>query len=363
MGIDFEPVMNREVQPGPPLISVIIVNHNGREDLERCLHSLRDACGTRTEIIVVDNASTDGSAEYLDRLFTEVRLIRSRVNMGFGAGNNLGARIAKGQYLAFLNPDTLVEPGWLAALLDALQSDDQVGLVTSRILLLQDPGRVNACGNEIHLSGLTLCRGMNARREQYDQPAEVGAVSGAAFLIRRDVFEVLGGFDEDFHLYVEDTDLSWRARLAGYRCLYIPDSVVYHDYTLRFGPLKTFYQERNRYLMLLKNMRWRTLFVLLPALLLAEIVTWGFILIHEKGQWKGKLRAYSWIAGHWNQIMEKRQHTQALRKCSDRQLIKTHVVRLAYEQTGARFASALARSIFDPLFRLAGRATLAVISW
>jgi len=250
-----------------PCASVIIVNYNGDATLERCLRSLC-ADGGDYELIVVDNASTDGSADMVERDFAQVRLIRADANIGFGEGNNLGVRAATGQFLAFLNPDTVVEPGWLAALIAPLEADPLIGLTTARVLLLDDPQRINTCGNEMHYTGLTLCRGMGAKRGALAEPADVDAVSGAAFAIRRDLYEALGGFDGSFFLYMEDADLSLRARLAGYRCRYVPAAVVYHAYTLRFGPRKTYYQERNRYLMLLKGMRWPTLLALLPALLL-----------------------------------------------------------------------------------------------
>jgi len=342
--------------------SVIIVNYNGRHYLENCLSSLLQD-GRDHEIILVDNASTDGSAGYVEQVFPMIKVLRNEINQGFGGGNNVGARSARGEVLAFLNPDVVVEPGWLEALVKVLDVNPSAGLVTSRIMLLCDRGRVNTCGNDIHLSGLTLCRGMRMDPETFNELAEVGAVSGAAFAIRRDLFKELGGFDEAFFLYMEDTDLSWRARLAGYQCLYVPSSVVYHDYTLRFGPRKTFYQERNRYLMLLKSLQWRTLLVLAPALLLAEVVTWGFALLRDRQRLSNKLRAYGWLVKHWGQVMAKRRETQALRRARDRDLLQTSAYRLGYEQTGEGLVVQLAHAVFDPLFFIFQRLALAVIRW
>jgi GT2 family glycosyltransferase len=188
-------------------------------------------------------------------------------------------------------------------------------------------------------------------------------VSGAAFVIRRDLFERLGGFDESFFLYMEDTDLSWRARLAGYRCICVPSSIVFHDYVLHFGPEKTFYQERNRYLMLLKSLRWRTFPVLLPALLLAEVVTWGFVLLREPQRLANKMRAYAWILRNWTAVLQSRQQTQALRMVRDRDLLTQCEWRLAYEQTVNGPVGRLAHLVFDPLFFLLFRLALAVIRW
>jgi GT2 family glycosyltransferase len=231
------------------------------------------------------------------------------------------------------------------------------------VLLMDAPNRINACGNDMHLAGFTLCRGAGARRESYAERSEVGAVSGAAFAMRRELFEVLGGFDESFFLYMEDSDLSLRARLAGYRCLYVPDSVVYHDYRLHFGPQKTYYHERNRYVMMLKAFRWPTLLFMAPALALGEMVAWGFVLLHEPLRLANKLRAYAWIVRRWRQIMRDRQQTQRLRRISDRDLLRWCTHRLDYGQVCSGPLSKIAAWVFDPIFYLLRRLVLGLVQW
>jgi GT2 family glycosyltransferase len=343
--------------------SVIIVSYNSWDELQVCLRSLVQDSREDYEVIVVDNASQDGSPEKVARYFPQVRLVSNPENSGFGGGNNTGARYAQGQYLAFLNPDTVVEPGWLEALISALEADPTAGLATSKILLLSDPGRINTCGNDMHISGLTLCRGMGLPSTAYHTLEEVGAVSGAAFAVRRKLFESLGGFDPGFFLYMEDTDLSLRARLAGFRCLFVPDSVVYHDYRLTFGPKKTYYQERNRYLMLLKVLRKRTLLALLPALLLAELVTWGFILLREPRRIGNKWLAYGSVLKDWPSILKARRLTQLSRAQPDRYLWKMAGYRLGFEQTGLGRVALLAHRVFDPLFYLTYRLARKVVQW
>nr|MDA8219853.1 glycosyltransferase family 2 protein [Dehalococcoidales bacterium] len=193
-------------------VSVIVVNYNGRPHIGQCLHSLLADRRQDREIILVDNASTDGSADYVEQAFPQVRLIRNERNEGFGQANNLAAGVANGNYLAFLNPDTVVEPNWLDPLIATLEANPQAGLATSQVLLLSDPKVVNTCGSEVHQTGLTLCRGMGEPRDAFPLIEEVDAVSGAAFAMPRYLFWALGGFDPDFFLYMEDTDLSWRAR-------------------------------------------------------------------------------------------------------------------------------------------------------
>lgn len=350
-------------QPAAPRASVVIVVYNAQADLARCLRSLAAAGHPQDEIIVVDNASRDGSADMVESAFPAVRLVRSASNVGFGEGNNLGAAQARGRYLAFLNPDTEVTPGWLDALIAALESSPRVGMATAKILLREERERINTCGGDTHLTGLTLCRGMGQQRDEMAEPAAVGAVSGAAFVMRRALFRQVGGFDGSFFMYMEDTDLSWRVRLAGYTCLYAPEAVVYHRYNLRFGPDKTYYQERNRYVMLLKGLRWPTLLLLAPALLLAEVVTWGYVLVGDRPRWRNKLRAYGYIVRHWPAIMAERRRVQAQRGAADRTLLRQTTHHLAYEQTGDGLAASLAHWVFDPLFLLFRQAALAATRW
>lgn len=330
--------------------SIIVVNYNGAGYITSCLESLLATTDETAEVIVVDNCSTDGSDALIAERFPDLALIHSPANLGFGGGNNLGAQYATGDYLVFINPDTVATPGWWEALVNSLASDSSIGLTTSRILLAHDPRRLNTAGNDVHLTGLTLCRGMGQPAEEFALAEPVSAVSGAAFAIRRELYQRLGGFDADYFMYMEETDLSWRVQLAGYRCLYVAESVIYHHYQLRFGPNKTFYQERNRYRLLLKTLRWPTLLLLLPALLLAEVVTWGYVLVGDRRHWSGKLRAYGSLIRDLPAIRAARQGAQVHRIALDRRLLEAATARLDFAQTGAGGAALVAARVFNPLF-------------
>jgi GT2 family glycosyltransferase len=350
-------------EAGEMIASVIVVNYNGGEQVLDCLHSLKTASGETAEIIVVDNASADGSAERIEAEFPAVKLLRSSENLGYGGGNNLGARHAHSKYLAFLNPDTVVDAGWLEALVEALEGDRDAGMATARVLLRERPDTVNTCGNDVHISGLTQCRGLGQPCQAYNKPCEVGAVSGAAFLMRRELFERLGGFDASFFLYMEDTDLSLRARLAGQHILYVPNAVVYHNYRMHFGLRKIYYLERNRYLMLLKVFRWRTLLALLPGLLLAEAVTWGFVLGCEPFRLGNKIEAYTAFLGNWSALMRARGDVQTTRKIPDRTLLEISIYQLDFEQIAKYRTACLAHYLFDPLFHICRNLTMKVVHW
>ncbi|MFL6274982.1 MAG: glycosyltransferase family 2 protein [Blastocatellia bacterium] len=361
-----EPIENLKnvcQEPQPFRAGVVIVSYNARQKLMACLASLRHALPSDCDLVVVDNASVEGNADAIAERFPDVKLIRSSVNLGFAGGCNLGARHTHSRALVFLNPDTVVEPGWIEALIQPLEADDCTGLTTARILLMDDPQRLNTCGCNIHLTGLTLCRGMGQARDTYLRREPVGAISGAAFAIRAELFERLGGFDEEMFLYLEDTDLSWRARLNGWQTVYAPDSLVLHDYELRITPLKVFWEERNRYLMLIKSLRWPTLLLLAPAYFVAEVITWSFVLLKDRHNIGNKLRAYGWMLRNWRLILSKRRATQSLRRVSDREMLRSTGFAIDFGQASGGLDAAVARLVFNPLFYVLRMILLAVVWW
>jgi GT2 family glycosyltransferase len=213
-----------------PTISVIVLNYNGRADLETCLASLAELNYPRgkLELIVVDNASTDDSVPWLKQTHPDVHLIESSTNLGFAGGNNLGARSASGSYLAFLNPDTRVDKDWLIALVETVAQGADITCAGSV--------QLNWAGDDVDYAGrpddaMDLYPGhtvdtLTSLKAAADVPLLFA--SGGAMLVRRDVFLELGGFDEYYFLYCEDVDLGWRLWLRGYRVLRSTRSIVYH---------------------------------------------------------------------------------------------------------------------------------------
>jgi GT2 family glycosyltransferase len=324
--------------------SIVVVSYNSRAYLGACLASLSSAAGPDDELIVVDNGSTDGSADLVAACFPSVRLIHAE-NTGYAGGNNRGAAAAEGDYLVFINPDTIAHPGAIDALVAPLAGD--VALTTARIVLCGKPDTINACGNTVHITGLTYCRGAGRPAIDYEASCNVDAVSGAAFAIRRDVFVTLGGFDERFFMYVEDTDLSLRARLAGYRIRYMSGAVVEHDYHMTYSPTKAYYLDRNRHLMLLKNLSSAAYARLLPALLLGEIITWAFLLLKGPRYWGVKPQIYAAIvaARPW----ASRSYTTS---AAERTLLAGLAYQLDFGQLAGRWLSAALGIVIHPAFRL-----------
>lgn len=211
-----------------PLVSVVIVNYNGMAFLEQCLSSIRSQTYPWIETIVVDNASRDGSHD-IARQFPGVRLLMNRENLGFAEGCNQGIRMAAGEFIAMLNNDAIAAPGWVASLVNAMRPDEHMGMCASKMLFMKRPDMINSTGICVSRSGACWDRGMfEPDKGQYESPGEVFGPCGGAALYRKSMLDEVGAFDRDFFAYMEDADLAFRARAAGWKCLYVPTAVVYH---------------------------------------------------------------------------------------------------------------------------------------
>ncbi len=210
-------------------VAVIIPNWNGEKFLRTCLTSLRDQSFEDFEIILADGGSTDGSVAFVRESFPEVQVIALGENPGFSGSVNVGIRESRAELVALLNNDTEQDAGWLAALVRAADGHPEAGSFASKLLSFNDHRVLDGAGDALRRSGLPYRIGHGERDSgQFDAPGHVFGACAAAALYRRTMLEEIGLFDEDFFAYCEDGDLSFRAQLAGYRCFYVPDAVVYH---------------------------------------------------------------------------------------------------------------------------------------
>ena len=246
--------------------SLIIVNWNGRDLLGDCLPSLEKQTEPAEEVIVVDNGSSDGSVEFLKLSFPSVKVVELDKNYGFAKANNIGIRLARGSRIALLNNDTVVDSRWLAELNHALDNHPEVGFCASKMLMYRDPNIIDSAGDML---GIARAYKRGHRRQdgtEFNEPAFVfGACAGAA-LYRSEMLADIGLFDETFVTNLEDVDLSFRAQLAGYKCIYVPTAVVYHkvgETKRRISSIDRLTHRNNR-LMWLKNA---------PGLLLLKYAT------------------------------------------------------------------------------------------
>ncbi len=246
------------------MISVVVVNWNRCELLRACLSSLARQSCRAAEIIVVDNGSTDGSAEMAEREFGAL-VIRNPKNRGFCAANNQGIRAAHGEWIALLNNDAEAEPGWLGALARVFEGRPEVGMAACKILVHEDPRRIDKAGHLIWPDGQNRGRGTGALDcGQFDRLEEALWPDGCAAMYRKSMLEEIGGFDEDFFAYGDDAELGLRARLAGWKCLYVPDAVVRHHRGATLGldsARRLELIERNRVLLAAKLFPWRLLWL------------------------------------------------------------------------------------------------------
>jgi len=241
-----------------PLVSIVILNWNGLEHLETCLPSVLGQTYGNVEIIVVDNGSTDGSVEYVRQNYDTVKLVCNAINIGYAEGNNEGIRASSGEYLAILNNDTEVDKDWIRSLVEVAEEHPEAGMFACKILSYYNRNQIDCLGHLIYPDGLSRGRGRGEIDEgQYDRIEEVAFPSGCAAFYRKEMLEQIGLFDGRFFIYVEDSDLGIRGRLAGWKCLYVPNAIVYHKYSATVGeysPKKAFLVERNRLWFVVKNL-------------------------------------------------------------------------------------------------------------
>lgn len=294
------------MQNDHPCVSLIVISFNEIDKIGDCLNNLFAQTYPNYEVIVYDNASSDGTPEYIAQNFPQVRLSKGTENLGFGGANNEAAQLARGKYIAFVNDDAYVTPDWLEPLVNLMETDATVGCAGAELMCSEKRDVVLCHGNGIHLSGIAYLRDQG-QLARLVEPLEVGGISGAAFMINRELFLEIGGFESIFFLYYEDTDLSLRLRLLGKHCMIVPGSVVYHNCQSRFGFQKLFFLERNRYLSLFTLINTKMLLLMAPSMVVFEIISWGYCLLRGKDALINKARAWKAIYELRQWIVERRR--------------------------------------------------------
>lgn len=316
-------------------LSVIIVNYGAKEYADKCVRSILDSHSADYEVIVVDNGSPDGSVEFLRDKYADrkdvVRVIALDQNYGPAKARNVGVAASGGKYIAFLDNDTEVHPDWANTAIAGFEQDEKLGIIQCKLLLAKERDKIDYVGEYIGGNGFLVQRAPAGERDegQYDQKIEILAAKSAGMFIRRETFDRIGGFDEDYFIYVEETDLGWRSWLAGYRAVFLPASVVYHEFgtsALVLGRSKNnyntkFHGTKNYILTLFKNLDTGHLFTIWPThILLWKGLAW-FSLI------RGDFNAFRWIYGgilwnvrHFPDSLKKRKAVQSKRRISDGEL-------------------------------------------
>jgi GT2 family glycosyltransferase len=266
------------------LVSIIILNWNGADCICECLDSVLKTAYKNTEILVVDNGSTDGSQEIIKK-FSRIQLVALKENIGFAAGNNVGFKNAKGKFIATLNNDVVVESDWLNEPVSFFEGDDSLGIVSCRQMNYYQHDIID-CLYGYPLQSLLIQPMGNSKKYSslplYSQPGYVLSAGGASAIYRKEMVVALDGFDERYYAYHEESDLCMRAFLSGWKCKYAPSAVVYHRGSFSFNRVKkryAFYHERNRIWFIYKFYPLKTIaihFVWLMIMNLRLIRVWVF---------------------------------------------------------------------------------------
>ena len=318
-----------------PVISICIVNYNGSKYLKACFDSIKKSeyPFERIETIMVDNASTDGSIDYVKTNYLWIKVLTLDRNYGFATANNIGVKNAQGKYIVFLNNDTVVTPDWLNELVGVMEKDNNIGVAGSKILFLDEPEKINSAGANITFYGGGYDIGfLDDDSEKYNIAGSRGCVCSAAMMVRREEFLSFGGFDEDYFMYSEDTDICWRYWLYGRKVEYIPDSVVYHKFSgtsgaYRHVPLKVFYITRNSLFNIVKNYEAHNiLFPLFFSFFYHTLKAFSFLIRLKFSLALSMIKAYCSFLRYLPKTIVKRKEIQSNREIKDNYLFNNSII-------------------------------------
>ena len=318
------------------LISIVIINFNGKKYIRNCLVSIKKNNYEKWEVIVVDNGSVDGSIEMLERdfgLMDNFYLVKLGQNLGPALARNRGVERANGKIICFLDNDTEVDPDWIKNAVKYFEEDLQIGILQCKLLMLENKKRYDYAGEYLSSLGFLIHRADYGEEDsgQYDNSVEILAAKSAGMFIRRDVFQKIGGFDPDYFIFVEETDLGWRTWLAGYKAVFAFDSIVFHHYSLtkqivdpKFNNhLVRFHGTKNYILTLYKNLSFGHLFTILPKNIFLWLGLSFYLMLRGSFSSGGNiLKGVLWNIYHFPQSYKKRKIIQKNRVVSEKKLFK-----------------------------------------
>jgi len=322
-----------------PSVSVVIVNFNGRELLRQCLLTLLDTDYPNYDVVVVDNASTDRSLADIEASFGSnplITIVENSENVGHSEGCNIGARMTKGQYIVFLDSDIeFEEKNWLWELVNVMENDKKVGLAQAKIVLSENKHCLDYVCVAVDALG-TWAANYGSKEEMHKEKFEILAASSGCCIARRDVFDQVGGFDADYFIYDDDTDLSLRTRLLGYRVMFVPSAVVIHRGGLLRGVsgMMLYYSSKNRLNTVLKNYELRNVWWRFSVLtFFTFIVSAGFFAVKKHDEAKATLKGVINPIATLPKIWKKRLVFQSKRLVKDSELIKSGFIRNDFQST------------------------------
>lgn len=287
MSVDGETLQNKRANLTEKT-AVILVTYNDREYVEDCLESV--FANDPGEVVIVDNGSTDGTVGIIERKFPEADLIQIDDNPGPGTANNRGVQRVDSEYVVILNTDTHVDSNLIAELVEPLTENGEQ--ITVPKILTYDGNVINTIGNRIHFAGMGFTREYGSPPDACSEEQQLTGLSGACFATTRETYQKLSGFEDSMFIYMDDTELSWKANALGVDIRYVPEGIVYHDYHgIKLSAGKLYHLERGRYIILRKYLSPKTLALTLPSLLVTEALSCGYAVSQGSDGVKAKLRA------------------------------------------------------------------------
>jgi GT2 family glycosyltransferase len=348
-------------------VVLLIACYNGRRYIGDCLRSLleSDDSGIQSRIIVVDNASSDGSADFISREFPAVQLLRLPNNIGFTGGYNTGWEYARRKfpdaaYIAIVNQDVIARSGWIGALVAHLDQNPTVAAVQPKVLLWPQKDRFNTAGNRSHFLGFGLVTGYGQPDTgEFDSSREIDFPSGAATVIRRTAIGDQPLLDDLFFLYLEDAELGWRLRQLGFRIDYVPAAAVWHQYSFHHDYRFYFFLERNRWYLLGMYYKTPTLLLLLPAIAAMEIGQFYFAWRNRVLGQKLKACGFFLDSSNLSNLLARRRLAQGRRQVTDREFVRNFTSEVDLPELRSR----ILRSIGNPILQTYWRLVRPLIVW
>lgn len=328
---------------GRPLVSVVIVNWNGRKHLDGCLSSLLDQDYEPLEIVLVDNGSDDGSVAFVSSRFPQVHVIALPQNTGFAAGNNTGIRASRGDIIVLINNDTKALPGLISAFVAAMTRNPRLGAAQAKIRLMRQPDVLDGgSGSYFTTTGFLKHMGHLDLHSSHTRPRTIFSAKGACLSLRRRTLAATGLFDPLFFAYFEDADLCWRTWLSGYSVEYVPDAEILHalgssnqlggrhDH-LSFATVN-FHSFKNRIRALIKNLGTRHLLLVLPVhLMLCAVLIVAYTVRRRPRIAGGIAAAILWNARHLGSSLRERRRIQRfVRRTSDEAIFRQTQAPIAF---------------------------------
>jgi len=314
-----------------PLVSILVLNYNGKRFLKECFDSLYQSEYPNYEVVLVDNNSTDDSVAYTQSEYPNVRIVQTGLNAGYSRAYNIAFRESSGKYYILLNNDVVVDKNWLEPMVKAAEDDDRIGALQPKIRSLIDDGYFEYAGSSggfIDKYGYPFLRGrifytIEKDDGQYNDECSVFWTSGAAMFVRAEALKLSGDLDEDFVHHMEEIDLCWRLLLVGYSLKVVPESVMYHyaGATIKADSFKKLYwNHRNGIIALLKNLQMKNLLKVIGVRLLLDVINvfYAGIIQFDLKHSYSIIKSHLWVIAHLRFIIEKRKYVQSLRTVDDK---------------------------------------------